>query len=323
MTDKFEAALIETPIMPLSLSGNSFYIKRDDLLPFSLGGNKVRIAAEFLDDMERKGGNCLIMYGKSRSNLCRVLANACHVRGVPCMMVCSDDADGSRDETANSRLVALFGTEIIPCASNAIAPAVDEAFRRARDRGLVPYYIFGNRLGEGNEGVAARAYAKAYAEICHEERQMGLSFDYIFHASGAGSTQSGLVAGHLLAGDTRRIIGISVSRDRERGSRILANGIRAFFSDAHLPLREGFEEEIHLEDAYLAGGYGKYDEGIRRVIRWMFMEEGIPLDPAYTGKAFAGMCAYVKEHDIRGKNILFLHTGGTPLFYDYLLEEGL
>lgn len=37
-----------TPITPIQGYGeNSFYIKRDDLLPFSFGGNKVRIAQEF------------------------------------------------------------------------------------------------------------------------------------------------------------------------------------------------------------------------------------------------------------------------------------
>ena len=318
-----KATFGETPITPLHLPNNHLYIKRDDLLPFSLGGNKVRIAAAFLEDMLSKGANCLIMYGNSRSNLCRVLANACYQEKIPCMMVCSDDPDGKHRETANSRLVGLFGTEIIYCAKNAIAPAVDEAFRRARERGFVPYYIYGNRLGEGNEGVAARAYVKAYGEICEQERQLGLFFDYIFHASGTGSTQSGLVAAVVHNRIDCKIIGISVSRDKERGTRIIADGVRAWAADVGTKLPKGFEQDIHLEDAYLAGGYGQYDERIRNVIRRMFLEEGIPLDPTYTGKAFAGMLDYIEKHEIRDKNILFLHTGGTPLFYDYLQQEGL
>ena len=99
--------------------------------------------------------------------------------------------------------------------------------------------------------------------------------------------------------------------------------MRAFFRDAGKTLPEGFEEAICLEDSYLAGGYGQYDDRIRRTIRRMFLEESLPLDPTYTGKAFAGMLDFIEEHDIRGANILFLHTGGTPLFYDYLLGEGL
>ena len=313
--DKFKA----TPVQPLlSSDGNRLFAKRDDLLPFSLGGNKVRIAAAFIDDMKRKGKNALIMYGNDRSNLCRVLASACRAEKIPCLMVCSDDPDHTHTVTGNSRLVGLFGVEIIRCAKNAIAPAVDTAFSRLRERGYDPYYIYGNRLGGGNEGTAARAYADAYGEILRDEEELGLHFDYIFHASGTGSTQSGLVAGHLASGDDRKIVGISVSRDKERGTRIIRDGVASWFRDRGEEPPSGFEQEILLEDAYLSGGYGQYDEEILRVIREQFLANSLPLDPTYTGKAFRGMQAYLEERGITGKNILFIHTGGIPLFFDAL-----
>ena len=46
------------------------------------------------------------------------------------------------------------------------------------------------------------------------------------------------------------------------------------------------------------------------------MRFGIPLDATYTGKAFMGMTEYITENMIKNKNILFIHTGGTPLFFD-------
>lgn len=310
--------LENTPITKLNVPGNSFYIKRDDLLPFSCGGNKVRIAYEFLEDMKAKGGNCLIMYGNSRSNLCRVLASACYMEGIPCMMICSDDPDGVHRKTKNSVLVGLLGLEIIYCAKNAIAPAVDEAFRRAVSRGLIPYYIYGNRFGTGNEGCAARAYARAYDEICAQEKAMGIRFDYIFHASGTGATQSGLVCGHLVRGDDRKIVGISVSRDKERGTGIIKCGVTEWFRDEGRTLPPRFADEIILADEYLAGGYGEYSEEILETIRTEWRRDSICLDPTYTGKAFTGMLSYLKENNIEDKNILFIHTGGTPLFYDAL-----
>lgn len=42
---------VTTPLYELfrdEASGNRIFIKREDLLPFSLGGNKVRIAEAFL-----------------------------------------------------------------------------------------------------------------------------------------------------------------------------------------------------------------------------------------------------------------------------------
>jgi D-cysteine desulfhydrase len=46
--------------------------------------------------------------------------------------------------------------------------------------------------------------------------------------------------------------------------------------------------------------------------------EGIPMDTTYVGKAFCGMQNYLREKKITGKNILFIHTGGTPLYFDHL-----
>ena len=40
-----------------------------------------------------------------------------------------------------------------------------------------------------------------------------------------------------------------------------------------------------------------------------------------TGKAFWGMECYLKDHHIENADVLFLHTGGAPLFYDYLIDE--
>lgn len=313
--DKYAA----TPVQELfSGCGNRIFAKREDLLPFSLGGNKVRIAEAFLCDMKMKGKNALIMYGNDRSNLCRVLSSACRAENIPCLMVCSDDPDHTHAITGNSRLIGLFGVEVIRCAKNAIAPAVDEAFARLKERGYDPYYIYGNRLGEGNEGTAARAYADAYREILEDEKRLGVHFDYIFHASGTGSTQSGLIAGHLTAGDERKIVGISVSRDKERGTRIIKDGITAWYADRGMKAPENLLEEIILEDSYLAGGYGQYDDEILDVIREQFLANSLPLDPTYTGKAFRGMLSYIADHEITGKNILFIHTGGIPLFFDAL-----
>lgn len=66
----------KTPIMKISWADLpcNIYIKRDDLLPISFGGNKVRIAREFFDDMDAKGMDCMVGYGNARSNLSRALA---------------------------------------------------------------------------------------------------------------------------------------------------------------------------------------------------------------------------------------------------------
>ena len=65
-------------------------------------------------------------------------------------------------------------------------------------------------------------------------------------------------------------------------------------------------------------GYGKKSSIIDKAIYDMMVLNGIPLDPTYTGKAFLGMRDYIIKNNISNKNVLFIHTGGTPLFFDNL-----
>jgi D-cysteine desulfhydrase len=161
-----------------------------------------------------------------------------------------------------------------------------------------------------------------YREILAWEKEQNISFSHIFAASGTGSTQCGLVSGKLLEQGTEQIIGLSISsREYDRAIRIMESGISDYFAKNHLVLPEGWESELHLEMGYRQGGYGQYDERILQVIREEFCRNGLPLDPTYTGKAFWGMKQYIEEHQLQDCDVLFIHTGGTPLFYDCILND--
>lgn len=304
-----------SPIQHLSMPETENYIdiKREDLLPFSFGGNKVRIAREFIDDMRAKGKNCLIGYGNPRSNLSRALANICAAEGVHCRLLAPSEEHGGFIETSNSRLVASFGTEVHRCEKYEVAPTVDAVMKLCEKAGERPYYIYGDCYGEGNEATPVRAYAKTYREIPQN------TYDYIFLATGTGMTQSGLIAGSIECGGTEKIIGISIARSKEKAESVIAASVEAYFSEQSKLFSE--KERICVEDAYLCGEYGLYDDSIEQIIVRMFREHGLPLDPTYTGKAFHGMLSYLQEHEINRKKILFLHTGGTPLFFDYLTKQ--
>lgn len=74
-------------------------------------------------------------------------------------------------------------------------------------------------------------------------------------------------------------------------------------------------------DDYTGAGYGADSDAVDRCIQDVLVKAGFSLDPTYTGKAFWGMQEYLKTHEIRQKKVLFLHTGGGPLFFDYLEKE--
>lgn len=288
------------------------FIKRDDLIPFSFGGNKYRIASELFKDMSNKGCNCIIGYGNTRSNMCRVIANLASSKGYPCYIVNPILSDDPSEITYNGRIVNLCNAIIRKCPASNVAETIEAVIKECNEAGLKPYYINGDKYGRGNEEAQLRAYSLAYQEIKVQANELGLSFDYIFLPTGTGMTQGGLLAGKIQAKGNERIIGISVARDSNRETEIIYMMLDAFFG--HPISRNG---EVLVDDSFMCGGYGQYDDCVANTIHSLLINYGLPLDPIYTGKAFAGMVSYIKEHKIEG-NILFLHTGGSPLFFDYL-----
>lgn len=303
----------KTPIEQITWQGIDcpLYIKRDDLIGFSFGGNKARIVWEFYEDMKRKGCDAMVIYGSSRSNLCRAASNLCASEHIPCHMITAEE-DMVEGGTFNSLLAESFGAKIHVCQKDKIGETVENLMENLRQCGYCPYYIYGDKYGRGNERPAALAYEKAYLEILEAEKELGVRFRQIFHASGTGMTQGGLLAGQKRYGGDGEIVGISVARAGERGKaevmRFAGEGVS--------------EEKLHFLDGYLRGGYGRYDEAVENVIDTMMKENGIALDPVYTGKAFAGMIEELKERQKkepgRKEPALFIHTGGGPLYFEYL-----
>ena len=306
-----------TPVQTLpDAFGSHVFMKREDLLPFSFGGNKLRIAQEFFADMEKQGCDCMIGYGNARSNLCRVLAAMAQAKNVPCYIISPDDEDGSRTETFNSRLVRTCGARLVPCQKTQVKETVETVLAACRDQGMKPYYIYGNSEGKGNEAVPAEAYVKAAAQIAEQEEELGISFDRIYLASGTGMTQAGLLIGTAKCSRPWEIIGISIARPAERCAAVVRERIRAYFeknggSDLLVP-------PVRVKDDYLLEGYGKWNKAVSDVIYDTYRRFGIPLDPTYSGKAFWGMMQELEKNPAPGKNILFLHTGGGPLFFDFI-----
>ncbi len=302
-----------TPIQNLNnIVDNNIFIKRDDLIGFSFGGNKVRIAQEFFDDMNKKGCNCIIGYGSSRSNLCRAIANMSYAMNVPCHIISPAEDDGSRVTSSNSTLVQNSNVKIHYCNKTDVAQTVESVINECENEGYTPYYINGDKFGCGNERTPLYAYEKAYIEITRQAKEQNIDFDYIFLATGTGMTQSGLILGCEKANGTEKIVGISVARESQLETSIILKFLNSAGFDGNI------KSKVNITDKYLCGGYGKYNKQISDVIWDIYKKYGIPLDATYTGKAFYGMLEYLKENDIKDKNVLFLHTGGTPLFFDFV-----
>ena len=317
----FENKFIPTPVYRCNgqYGENEIYIKRDDLLPFSFGGNKVRKAQKFYREIMEKTPDVLVTYGSSSSNHCRIIANMAKALGISCEIISPEE---NKHETPNSKIVANLGARVRYCALNQVKETIDRTMEELAETGK-PYFIMGG--GHGNPGTDG--YRDAYEEIIGYEKEHQIEFDYIFHASGTGATQAGLLTGQLLSGrENQKIVGISIARLAEPGGNVVLESVTDYFEDMMFQNKITKDEKeeysqkakkaLCFTDKYRLDGYGAYNEEVLKTIRKVEEQDGIAMDTTYVGKAFWGMTQYLKEENIRGKKILFIHTGGTPLYFE-------
>lgn len=293
-----------------SFNQNEIFVKREDLLPFSFGGNKARKAKKFFDYIIENKYEIVATYGSSSSNHCRVVANFAFKHGIECYIVSPEE---EYKETSNSKMIELFGAKIIKAPLDKIKETIDCLMEKLT-KNKKAYFIQGG--GHGNLGT--EAYVEVYNEILDYEKENKVKFDYIFLASGTGTTQAGLACGAILNDeDSEKIIGISIARKNPRGKAVVEESIKDYLESISY---NGKVPSVIFDDSYICGGYGKYNDQIVGIIKEVISKEGIPLNTIYTGKAFWGMREYLQKHKIIGKRVLFINTGGTPLFFDDLKE---
>ena len=302
---------MDTPIVRVDrFQSNELYIKREDLIPFSFGGNKARKAELFFREIDRGNFDCVVTYGSSSSNHCRVISNMAASRSMECYIISPEEAS---EPTFNSNMMERFGARITVCKEEEVHGTIESLIERLEKEGKKPYFIAGG--GHGNIGT--HSYYQCYEEIRSYEKQTGIHFDYIFHASGTGTTQAGLVCGKLINSDDKSIVGISIARKNPRGRNVVVQSVKEYLSEKGFRTDlEAVEDAVIFDDSYTGDGYGANTSA--EIIEYIMNKYGIPLDSVYTGKAFGGMLDYIKKNDIGDKNILFIHTGGTPLFFDFL-----
>jgi 1-aminocyclopropane-1-carboxylate deaminase/D-cysteine desulfhydrase-like pyridoxal-dependent ACC family enzyme len=283
-------------------------MKRDDLLSFGLGGNKVRkmqaVAAEAL----AAGADALITCGGVQSNHARVTAAAGAALGLKVVLVLN--GRGPDTPTGNTRLDRLFGAEIRQVSSREErAPMMEMTAAQIRAKGGRPFVV---PLG-ASTATGALGFARGLVEIA----QSSLRPDLIVHATSSGGTQAGLIAGAALLGLKARILGVSA--DDPAAS--IAATIRAILAGVAdrlgaTPASLGADRDAGVDDGQVGGGYGVPTPASTEALELVARREGILLDPVYTAKAMAGLIARIRSGEIGAdQTVLFWHTGGQPGYF--------
>lgn len=288
---------------------NRIFIKRDDLTEPTLGGNKVRKLELFLADAKERNANYIVTYGAAQSNHCRLTVSMAHKLGFNVLLILAKTDDVSYN--GNFLIYDLYDADIVWTNTNEVPETIEETLNKLKEEGHNPYFIQGG--GHGNLGT--HAYRQAFDEIIGQEKILDITFDTIFHASGTGTTQAGLIVGNLVKETNKRIIGISVARNKERGTEVIEDSVRTYLEDYSMDKK--LNQEIDFFDQYIGKGYADIYSEVLETIKKVAKQSSILLDPVYTGKAFYGMLDTIKKKKLNGQDILFVHTGGTPLLFNY------
>ncbi|PWT80093.1 MAG: D-cysteine desulfhydrase family protein [Blastocatellia bacterium] len=288
--------------------GPSLLVKRDDVLDFAFGGNKVRKLALLAAAAQREGADTLVTAGAIQSNHARVTAAAAAMLGMKAVLVLNGTPPATL--SGNALLDELLGAEIVFVDSRETRDHVmNDAAERLRRAGRRPFVI---PVG-GSTPLGACGFALAMLELLEQVPAP----DVIVHATSSGGTQAGLVAACRLLGLQTGIIGISadeqVSAIRTQIEHNVA-GVAGLLGVDPASLAGGVPTVV--DGGYVGAGYGRPTAAARDAIQLAARTEGFFLDPVYTGKAMAGLIDYIRTGRFGSREtILFWHTGGQPALF--------
>lgn len=300
-----------------TLGGPEIYIKRDDCTGLATGGNKTRKLEYLVADAIAQGADTLVTQGATQSNHVRQTAAAARVVKMECHALLERRVENMGDgyeTTGNVLLDDLLKCEYSfrPNGSdmNAEALALTESLR---EKGKKPYFI----PGGGSNPIGALGYANAVAELIYQADTINLRIDKIVHATGSAGTQAGILAGLHAMNAPIEVIGISV---RAKRAAQIENVHKLACATADLI---GVKSELSVDrveayDDYVGAGYGQPTEEMVDAISLLAAEEGIFLDPVYSGKGMAGMIDLIRKGILKkGQNTVFIHTGGSAALFAY------
>jgi len=300
-------AVERLPRISKFLSGLELWIKRDDQTGLAFGGNKTRKLEFFIGDALQSKAGCIITRGALQSNHCRQTAAASARFGLRCILILSGFQP--RDVQGNYLLNLLFGAEIIWAGEEEPEQIFQQAIENEEEKGSNPYPI---PMG-GSNALGAYAYALAMEEFLSQN----IPVDRIILATASGGTQAGLIVGAKLFGYDGTITGISIGEKAPA----LHPKVHAIISETAALMDKDInvhKDDIVIVDEFIGEGYAIVSELEINAIQMFAAQEGMLLDPVYTGRAAGGMLELIRTGVIaKDEKILFWHTGGTPALFAY------
>ena len=304
------------PRLSEALGGPGLWIKRDDCTGLATGGNKTRKLEFLMAAALEAHADIVVTQGAVQSNHVRQTAAAACKLGLDCYALLERRVPGKGEDyeqTGNVFFDQMFNTQI-----EFRPPGLDmndearQAAEKLQAQGRKPYFI----PGGGSNEIGALGYVSSAQELLYQFEENELSPKLIVLSTGSAGTHAGLVAGfHTLDCDTP-IMGISVRQPEEiqiDNVYRLAVKTAALLTDKPLS-----RDKVLVDDGYVGEGYGTPTDGTLAAINTVARNEGILLDPVYSGKGMAGLIGQIENGQISGDGeVVFLHTGGAVSLFAY------
>ncbi|WP_053956135.1 D-cysteine desulfhydrase family protein [Inediibacterium massiliense] len=313
LPDRIVLANLPTKIEKLErlskrLKGPQIYIKRDDQTGSEVSGNKVRKLEFAVKEALSEGCDYLITCGGIQSNHARATAAVAARLGISSYLVLRGSKDTPID--GNHFIDELLGAKIkmiTPKEYKEHRMEIMEDIKKELDAKGHKAYI----LPEGaSNGIGTFGYFYALEEIMEQEKQMDIHFDAIVVAVGSGGTYGGLFYANEVYKNKAKIYGVNVCDDEEYFKCAIERILHESFTYTNAPI-EFKKDDIHILDGYVGEGYALSRPEEIELIKNIAKEEGVILDPVYTGKAMFGLLKEIEKGTFdHCKNILFIHTGG-------------
>lgn len=298
-------------------NGVNLYIKRDDML--ESGGNKTRKLDYLIADALEKGCDTLITCGAVQSNHCRITLSWANVEKMDCHLIIEERVPGSykEDASGNNFLFHLMGAKSIEAVAGGsdLMAKMEEKAEQLRAEGKKPYII----PGGGSNGIGALGYSSCALEIMEQLTKQALHIDAIVVPSGSSGTHAGMAVALKAMNSKIKLVGINVSKAEDAQKEVVYKVAQQHI--AHLGLDADLlkKEDLICIGDHVGPGYSRRTDGMVNAVKSFAREEGILLDPVYTGKVGDGFLTLVKDgYFKKGDNVLFLHTGGSIALYAYL-----
>ena len=310
----FPTPIVKLDRLSANLGGPRILMKRDDHTGLAFGGNKTRKLEFLVAEALQKGSDLLITGGAAQSNHCRQTVAAAAACGLSCHLVLGGEAPSIPN--GNLLLDMLLGAVLHWTGAFRKGEKIPEIAEMLRNDGHKPYVVpYG-----GSNSTGAAGFARAVEEISLQLEEMGERVSHVVFASSSGGTQAGLAVGKALCGETFDLVGIQIDKGEARElpydqhlANLAGETARRLGKD-----REFTASEFNLREDFLGEGYGIVGNGERRAIELVAGQEGILLDPVYTGRAMAGLIHMIEQGEFgKDDTVLFWHTGGAPALFSY------